>query len=257
MVESLASLCAIALVLAVVDGRPTTTSLDVARHFGKRHDDVLRLIRSLLSQLPAEHARNFTETFNEIAGPNGAMRKEPAYHITRDGFTLLAMGFTGKKALQFKLAYIDAFNRMEAQLSAAPALAAPAPLPALPPAPAPRIDPRALLLSGQSDPVVPIPPALDAAINKQAWAMAHEAYELTRQHLARRVAFRHVFGSPKAVQDVRGALADIRSVTLGQALVHEYITELNWSLSSAESAARTTQIAAEKMRKQIKAVRPS
>jgi phage regulator Rha-like protein len=46
----------------------------------------------------------------------GVIRKDPAYRLTRDGFTLLAMGFTGKRALQFKLAYIDAFNKMEAEL---------------------------------------------------------------------------------------------------------------------------------------------
>ena len=41
----------------------------------------------------------------------------PMYYLNRDGFTLLAMGFTGKKALQFKLQYIDAFNRMEEMLN--------------------------------------------------------------------------------------------------------------------------------------------
>lgn len=103
--------------LSVVDGHVTTSSLDVARHFGKRHDDVLRAIRKLLAQLPAERARNFAETFIDVPGPNGATRSEPAYRITRDGFTLLAMGFTGARALEFKLAYLDAFNRMEAEVA--------------------------------------------------------------------------------------------------------------------------------------------
>lgn len=117
MVESLASLCAIALVLSVVDGKPTTTSLDIARHFGKLHNEVLRRIANLLEQLPTDFTeRNFA--LSEYTDDSG--RKLPAYRITRDGFTLLAMGFTGKKALQFKLAYIDAFNRMEAQLTQQP-----------------------------------------------------------------------------------------------------------------------------------------
>lgn len=106
-------------VLTAVDGHATTTSLDIARHFEKRHDDVLRAIRKLLAQLPAEHARNFAETLFEVPGPNGAVRQEPAYRITRDGFTLLGMGFTGERALAFKLAYIDAFNAMEKALQAA------------------------------------------------------------------------------------------------------------------------------------------
>lgn len=100
-------------VITNVDGKPTTLSTDLARHFGKRHDDVLRSIRNLLTQLPDGGVRNFAET--SIADEQNG-QSYPAYRLTRDGFTLLAMGFTGKKALAFKLAYIDAFNRMEAKL---------------------------------------------------------------------------------------------------------------------------------------------
>lgn len=108
--------------LTVVDGRPTTTSLDVARHFGKRHDNVTQAVENLLADLPEGCLLNFQETSLEVAQPNGGTRSVPAYRLTRDGFTLLAMGFTGKKALQFKLAYIDEFNRMETALSSATAL---------------------------------------------------------------------------------------------------------------------------------------
>lgn len=102
--------------ITIIDGVPTTLSTDLARHFGKRHDDILRSIRNLLPQLDTDHARNFAEMVIEVEIGSGATRKDPAYRLTRDGFTLLAMGFTGKKALAFKLAYIDAFNRMEAAL---------------------------------------------------------------------------------------------------------------------------------------------
>lgn len=115
MVESITSVCAIALVLSVVDGKPTTTSLDIARHFNRPHDEVLRRIRNLLAQLTGEPLRNFAEGSYTLPATGG--QQHPMYRITRDGFTLLAMGFTGKKALQFKLAYIDAFNKMEAQLA--------------------------------------------------------------------------------------------------------------------------------------------
>lgn len=115
---ALALIGAPAPVLAVVDGIPTTTSVDVARHFGKRHDNVMRDIQNLCGQLDADRLRNFEETVIERENPSGGMPiKSPAYRISRDGFTLLAMGFTGKKALAFKLAYIDAFNRMEAELA--------------------------------------------------------------------------------------------------------------------------------------------
>jgi len=104
---------AIAPVLTLTDGKPTCLSTDVAQHFGKRHDHVLRDIENLLPQLSAEHAPNFGEMSITVDIGNGATRESKAYRLTRDGFTLLAMGFTGKRALGFKLAYIEAFNRME------------------------------------------------------------------------------------------------------------------------------------------------
>lgn len=112
------SALAITPAITIVDGKPTTLSTDLSRHFGKRHDDVLRVIRNLLPQLPDGGVRNFAET-PVTEEQNG--QTYPAYRLTRDGFTLLAMGFTGKKALAFKLAYIDAFNRMEAELQQHPA----------------------------------------------------------------------------------------------------------------------------------------
>lgn len=103
-----------AITLSVIDGTPTTFSSEVAQHFGKAHDDVLRKIRTLTADTPADfNARNFAAV--ETTDAKG--EKRPAYRLTRDGFTLLAMGFTGKKALAFKLAYIDAFNCMERDLA--------------------------------------------------------------------------------------------------------------------------------------------
>lgn len=103
---------ALAPVLAIVDGHATTLSTNVAELFGKRHADVLRAAELLRSQVPEHAQRNFA--LSDYLDSTG--RTLPAYRLTRDGFTLLAMGFTGSKALQFKLAYIDAFNRMEAEL---------------------------------------------------------------------------------------------------------------------------------------------
>lgn len=100
-------------------GQITTTSTQIADHFGKSHKVVLRAVRNLLDQLPEDHQRNFVPTVETRANPSGgAPISSPCYWITRDGFTLLAMGFTGKEALQWKLAYIDAFNRMEKEIQA-------------------------------------------------------------------------------------------------------------------------------------------
>ena len=102
--------------LTVIGGTPTTTSVDIAKHFGKEHRDILRAIENLLLNLDSAWVRNFAQASVEVEQPNGGKASYPAYRLTRDGFTLLAMGFTGRRALAFKTAYIDAFNRMEAQL---------------------------------------------------------------------------------------------------------------------------------------------
>ncbi|KGM82176.1 putative 22,8 kDa protein in gp15-gp3 intergenic region [Escherichia coli] len=102
--------------IAIVDGQAVTSSLAVADFFSKRHDDVLKKIR-ILDCSPEFCARNFAETSILVRQPNGGTRKLPCYQITRDGFAFLAMGFTGKRAAQFKEAYINAFNQMEKQLS--------------------------------------------------------------------------------------------------------------------------------------------
>ena len=93
-------------------GSPVTTSLLVAKKFEKNHKDVLKAIRNLDCS-DEFHKRNFAPMFytNEIG--NGAVRNDPYTVMTRDGFTFLAMGFTGEKAGKFKEDYINAFNQME------------------------------------------------------------------------------------------------------------------------------------------------
>lgn len=94
---------------------PLTTSRTVAEQFGKQHQHVMRDIRDLFSQ--AEDESKIGRMFHETTYADKYGRQKPMYTMTRDGFSLLAMGFTGKKALEFKLKFIDAFNRMEQALS--------------------------------------------------------------------------------------------------------------------------------------------
>ena len=101
-----------ALCLSLSRDRAVVSSLRVAEHFDKEHYNVLRDIKALLADLPEEHRLNFEGV--EYLDAKGERR--PAYNLTRDGFTLLAMGFTGKRALAWKVRYIDAFNLMEAEL---------------------------------------------------------------------------------------------------------------------------------------------
>lgn len=88
-------------------------SLKVAEKFGKRHSHVLEKIEKILSDEPTENsARCFKKT--SYKDDKGEMR--PMYLMNRDGFTFLVMGFTGKKASEWKWNYINAFNSMEAIL---------------------------------------------------------------------------------------------------------------------------------------------
>lgn len=109
-------------VLKVVDGKPTTLSTQVAEYFGKQHKDILKAIRNILEYAPELNGRNFAPV--EFKDAKGEMR--PAYRMDRKGFVLLAMGFTGKVVMEFKIAYIDEFDRMEAELQKQKQLAFPA-----------------------------------------------------------------------------------------------------------------------------------
>lgn len=101
--------------VVVSDGKVTTTSLKIAEVFGKKHCDVLRAVESL--QVPDGFGkRNFASTEYEWKNNLGKIVKSKMYNITRDGFTLLVMGFTGAAAMRFKIAYLEEFNRMEAEL---------------------------------------------------------------------------------------------------------------------------------------------
>ena len=104
------------------DGEAFTSSRDVAIIFDKRHDHVLRDIDNLLKSMAPQNwgANNNNEiaffapsSFSDVSQPGREFR---SFDMTRDGFMLLAMGFTGEKALRWKLAYLNAFNAMEAEL---------------------------------------------------------------------------------------------------------------------------------------------
>lgn len=100
------------LVFRGQDDQVLTTSLKVAEVFEKEHKHVLDAVRKLFT---AENSA-VKQMFQESTYLNERNQSQPVFVMNRDGFTLLAMGFNGKKALDFKIAYIDAFNKMEAEL---------------------------------------------------------------------------------------------------------------------------------------------
>lgn len=103
-------------IITVSNGQATTTSLAVADKFGKRHKNVLQAIRNMECS-ESFRRLNFQPTIFDVPGPKGAVRREECFEITRDGFSFLAMGFTGKEAANWKEKFITAFNAMERALS--------------------------------------------------------------------------------------------------------------------------------------------
>lgn len=100
--------------VTIYNGIPTVLSTNIADVFGKRHDHVLRDIESILKTTPEERLNNFIKIdIEKPANLGNGVVKYRAYALTKEGFTFLAMGFTGTKAAQFKWAYIDEFKRME------------------------------------------------------------------------------------------------------------------------------------------------
>lgn len=99
--------------VSLFNDRPATTSLAIAEAFGKPHKDVLAGLRRLIEVCPEDFTeRNFSPS--EYTDETG--RTLPMFIIYFDGFMLLVMGYTGKKALQMKLAYIGAFRAMKEKL---------------------------------------------------------------------------------------------------------------------------------------------
>ena len=88
-----------------------TSSLQIAETFNKNHRDVMKRIRDLTAQNIAVEKMFVQSTYLNKQG-----HSQPMYYMNRDGFILLVVGFTGKKAMDFKLKYIEAFNSMENQI---------------------------------------------------------------------------------------------------------------------------------------------
>ncbi|KES11918.1 Phage regulatory protein Rha, partial [Snodgrassella alvi SCGC AB-598-O02] len=97
---------------------PVTTSEFVAKAFGKEHKNILRKIEEICTQVPDSFGeRNFALLEKERKNNLGFVIKDKVYELTKDGFILLVMGFTGKNAMSIKIAYINAFNAMAEKLS--------------------------------------------------------------------------------------------------------------------------------------------
>lgn len=98
----------------VENNQIVTDSRSVAEHFGKEHAKVIRSIEGIISETPKVASQKmFYKTTYKVEGNNKSYKM---YLMNRNGFSLLVMGFTGARAMEWKLRYIDAFNEMETQL---------------------------------------------------------------------------------------------------------------------------------------------
>jgi Rha family phage regulatory protein len=96
----------------IVNKDGTVSSKLVAEKFGKQHQHVLRDLRHLVSKLP----KDFSDVHFCTVDVQKGLKESQEYFMSRDGFSLLAMGFTGKAALAWKVRFLEAFNQMEQKL---------------------------------------------------------------------------------------------------------------------------------------------
>ncbi|EIC2946381.1 Rha family transcriptional regulator, partial [Campylobacter jejuni] len=108
--EKLAVINGVDVELEVANDQVTTTSLDIAAVFNKRHDNIIAKIETF----PKDSFTDLNFKASKYIDSTG--RILPCYKITRDGFSLLVMGFTGEKAYKWKIEFIKVFNEMEKRL---------------------------------------------------------------------------------------------------------------------------------------------
>ncbi|EAJ5297393.1 MULTISPECIES: Rha family transcriptional regulator [Campylobacter] len=108
--EKLAVINGVDVELEVANDQVTTTSLDIAAVFNKRHDNIIAKIETF----PKDSFTDLNFKASKYIDSTG--RILPCYKITRDAFSLLVMGFTGEKAYKWKIEFIKAFNEMEKRL---------------------------------------------------------------------------------------------------------------------------------------------
>lgn len=99
--------------IEVVNGKPSVTSLQIAKHFGKEHFHVMRDIRAILE---ADEDGFGASNFGLSSYLTEQNKEMPMYVMSKDGFVLLVMGYNGPEAMRMKKAYIARFNEMEEQL---------------------------------------------------------------------------------------------------------------------------------------------
>lgn len=97
----------------IKNNKAVCTSLQIAEKFERKHKNVIKSIENLLEM---DSAQKLAQWFSKSKYKDSSGKENPIYYMNRDGFTVLVMGFNGKKALEWKIKYINAFNAMEEML---------------------------------------------------------------------------------------------------------------------------------------------
>lgn len=174
-------------------------SLQVAEQFGKKHKDVLEAVDKLAYEIAAQSAENSADYFIQDTYQDIRNRKQRKYLLTRDGFSLLVMGFTGPAALHWKLLYIEAFNKMEEALRS-------------------KVDIRQLVTQITTDVLRTVLPEIRQAVEPP---QQPTAIEDGRVHNARRLDF--LYGNDEALPNFL-TVYDIRDyLGIGQRQAYELV----------------------------------
>lgn len=176
-------------------------SVQVAEQFGKKHKDVLEAVDKLAYEIAAQSAENSADYFIQDTYKDVRNRTQRKYLLTRDGFSLLVMGFTGPAALHWKLLYIEAFNKMEEALRST-------------------VDIRKLVTQITTDVLRTVLPEIRQAVEPPQQPTA-TAIEDCRVHNARRLDF--LYGNDEALPNFL-TVYDIRDyLGIGQRQAYELV----------------------------------
>ena len=174
-------------------------SIQVAEQFGKKHKDVLEAVDKLAYEIAAQSAENSADYFIQDTYKDVRNRTQRKYLLTRDGFSLLVMGFTGPAALHWKLLYIEAFNKMEEALRS-------------------KVDIRQLVTQITTDVLRTVLPEIRQAVEPP---QQPTAIEDGRVHNARRLDF--LYGNDEALPNFL-TVYDIRDyLGIGQRQAYELV----------------------------------
>lgn len=190
-------------------------------------------------KLYQKHAAEFTDSMTAVVRLPTAGGEQEVRIFSLRGAHLLGMFARTAKAQEFRRWVLDVLEKETAPKVGAGGTA-------LPP-----FDLRATMLAGNSTPTTPLPPAVQAALNRKAWAMAGSAYDLCREFLARRVAWTCEIGQPRMIDELR-ALGIIAETTLDMALAPEHYNKVHGILLAMEVIADTARCNLAKMRAKLK-----